>query len=265
MKTKALRILWPVPFTLLIVWALFPSRQRARADEPGVMLGVPEKQLDIDLAPHALPEPVLAVEVLAALESQSPRVLEETMRPWANAIADQADNRRDALRMAFVVSDESHFAPEVLDYRCNHGGYRSCDHGNAVGPFQMWDRSLMGASPEEHVRKAYARMRVDPYAWATFKRARAQADAWVAGYDADAPADTPVGDLVRIAKAPPPLVIAAREYLAEDAPFGSRKDVEIDGTPWALVVEWHYHPAGFVGGPIGWHKGVSVFAVRAHP
>lgn len=234
----------------------------ALADTPSPARGVASADYVVDLGPRALPPPVLAVEVLSALEAGSPRVLEETLRPWANAIADQADDRRDAIRMAFVVTDESaHFAPEVLDYRCNRGGYLSCDHGNAVGPFQVWDRSLIGAATEEHVRKAHARMRVDPHAWTTWQHAVAQADEWLAGHEFT-PADDPAVHHVRIAQAPAAAVAAAREYLAEGLPIGSEKAIDVDGQRYALVVEWHYHPAGFKGGPVGYHHGVTVFAVR---
>jgi len=34
---------------------------------------------------------------------------------------------------------------------------------------------------------------------------------------------------------------------------------EIDGKTYMFKLEPHYHPPGFKGGPIGWHKGVSVF------
>lgn len=58
----------------------------------------------------------------------------------------------------------------------------------------------------------------------------------------------------------PAIVRSARTYL--DLPMGAERTEIIDGVRYVFVLERHYHPPGFVGGPHGWHKGVTVYGVR---
>lgn len=58
----------------------------------------------------------------------------------------------------------------------------------------------------------------------------------------------------------PTIVRAARSFL--DLPMGAERTLPIDGQRYVFVLEWHYHPPGFVGGPTGWHKGVTVYELR---
>ena len=57
----------------------------------------------------------------------------------------------------------------------------------------------------------------------------------------------------------PTIVRTAHGFL--DLPMGDERFVEIDGTRYVFRVEHHYHPPGFVGGPTGWHKGVTVYEI----
>jgi hypothetical protein len=68
--------------------------------------------------------------------------------------------------------------------------------------------------------------------------------------------------LARVDAVPHSVVIAAAVYLEEGEPVGSERDVEVDGRSWVLSVEWHFHPEGFVDGPTGWHRGVTVYELR---
>ena len=58
----------------------------------------------------------------------------------------------------------------------------------------------------------------------------------------------------------PAIVQAARTYL--DLPMGAERAETIDGQRYVFVLEHHYHPPGFVGGPHGWHKGVTVYQLK---
>lgn len=63
----------------------------------------------------------------------------------------------------------------------------------------------------------------------------------------------------------PALVDAAEAFLAASgkrAVVGSERYESVEGRPYVLVVEWHYHPPGYVGAPMGWHKGVTVYELR---
>jgi hypothetical protein len=71
---------------------------------------------------------------------------------------------------------------------------------------------------------------------------------------------------VRIKVVTPDIVREAQSYLGvamhSKLPIGSEHDVTIDGQRYVLRIEWHYHPAGFVGAPNGWHHGVTVYELR---
>ena len=59
-----------------------------------------------------------------------------------------------------------------------------------------------------------------------------------------------------------PAIIDASEHWLKDnykAPMGTQQQVTVDGRPLVFVLQWHFHPEGFVGGPTGKHKGVTVF------
>jgi hypothetical protein len=58
-------------------------------------------------------------------------------------------------------------------------------------------------------------------------------------------------------------VPAAAAKLAHDLlgkPFGTETYFELDGKRYVARNEPHYHPPGFVGGPTGWHQGVTIYA-----
>jgi hypothetical protein len=46
-------------------------------------------------------------------------------------------------------------------------------------------------------------------------------------------------------------------------PFGTQTYFEVDGKRYVARNEPHYHPPGFVGGPNGWHSGVTVYDANA--
>jgi hypothetical protein len=58
----------------------------------------------------------------------------------------------------------------------------------------------------------------------------------------------------------PRVVRMAQSFL--DLPMGAERAVAMEGRRYLFVLEWHYHPPGFVGGPNGWHKGVTVYELN---
>ncbi len=76
----------------------------------------------------------------------------------------------------------------------------------------------------------------------------------------------PTGERVKLKFVTPEIVRVAEDYLAEamhaHAPVGAEEEATIAGRRYVLRVEWHYHPPGFVGAPSGWHKGITVYALR---
>jgi hypothetical protein len=56
-------------------------------------------------------------------------------------------------------------------------------------------------------------------------------------------------------------VIAFAKTLV-NLPMGSEQIEEIDGQSYVFVLERHYHPPGFVGAPVGWHKGVTAYELH---
>ncbi len=68
------------------------------------------------------------------------------------------------------------------------------------------------------------------------------------------------GERVTLKVVTPAIVRAARTYL--DLPMGAERAETIEGQRYVFVLERHYHPPGFVGGPHGWHKGVTVYALH---
>jgi hypothetical protein len=48
-----------------------------------------------------------------------------------------------------------------------------------------------------------------------------------------------------------------------DLPMGAERKVEIDGTRYVFCVEPHFRkPGSKTEGPVGWHKGVTVYEIR---
>ena len=68
------------------------------------------------------------------------------------------------------------------------------------------------------------------------------------------------GRRVAVKLVTPEIVRMAKNFL--DLPMGAERSVDIDGKPYVFVLERHYHPPGFVGGPTGYHKGVTVYEFR---
>ncbi len=56
-------------------------------------------------------------------------------------------------------------------------------------------------------------------------------------------------------------IIDAATSLLDDA-MGGEFIIEVNGTAYGFRLEPHYHPPGFQGGPIGWHKGVTVYEIE---
>jgi hypothetical protein len=73
-------------------------------------------------------------------------------------------------------------------------------------------------------------------------------------------APSAAGQRVSVKLVTPELVRLARSFL--DLPMGAERPVSVDGRRYVFVLEHHYHPPGFVGGPNGWHKGVTVYELR---
>jgi hypothetical protein len=73
-----------------------------------------------------------------------------------------------------------------------------------------------------------------------------------------------VHGLVCLKLVTPAIVDASERWLKEfyHSPIGTQQKVVVDGRPLVFVLQWHYHPPGFVGGPNGKHKGVTVFEER---
>lgn len=70
--------------------------------------------------------------------------------------------------------------------------------------------------------------------------------------------------LVALKLVTPAIVDASEHWLKEfyKAPIGTQQQVTVDGRPLVFILQWHFHPEGFVGGPTGKHKGVTVFEER---
>ena len=67
--------------------------------------------------------------------------------------------------------------------------------------------------------------------------------------------------LAPIRTAIPPTVIDFAKTLV-NLPMGAQQVELIDGQRYVFVLEKHYHPAGFVGAPSGWHKGVTAYELK---
>ncbi|HEY6463371.1 MAG TPA: hypothetical protein VIY73_24560 [Polyangiaceae bacterium] len=69
------------------------------------------------------------------------------------------------------------------------------------------------------------------------------------------------GERVKPKLITPELVDVAASYL--DLPMGAERFLTLHGKRYVFVLEQHYHPPGYVGGPTGYHKGVTVYEVHA--
>ena len=58
-----------------------------------------------------------------------------------------------------------------------------------------------------------------------------------------------------------PLMVAAAEKFI-NLPMGSERYATVNGKHYVFVLERHYHPPGYVGGPVGYHKGVTMYELR---
>jgi hypothetical protein len=58
-----------------------------------------------------------------------------------------------------------------------------------------------------------------------------------------------------------PAMVAAAETFIK-LPMGSERYATVNGKRYVFVLEQHYHPPGYVGGPTGFHKGVTMYELR---
>ncbi len=70
----------------------------------------------------------------------------------------------------------------------------------------------------------------------------------------------PPGYHTMTGRIPPAVVAKARTLLRHD--YGTEIPFEIDGKRYLARLEHHYHPPGYIGGPNGWHKGVTVYEAQ---
>lgn len=56
-----------------------------------------------------------------------------------------------------------------------------------------------------------------------------------------------------------PVEVAQKAKSLLNMEMGKEHIESLNGITYKFVAEPHYHPPGFKGGPIGWHKGISVF------
>jgi len=74
------------------------------------------------------------------------------------------------------------------------------------------------------------------------------------------PSETPADRILYRGTITAEIARVARSFL--DLPMGSERFADVDGQRFVFVLQRHYHPPGFVGAPSGWHKGVTVYALR---
>jgi hypothetical protein len=81
----------------------------------------------------------------------------------------------------------------------------------------------------------------------------------------DVPVDSTRDDAIVEERVKPKLITPAMVAAAEafiDLPMGSERYARVDGKRYVFVLEQHYHPPGYVGGPSGYHKGVTMYELR---
>jgi hypothetical protein len=158
-----------------------------------------------------------AAIIIAALLSWNPggklgarsTTPDEVLAEWGTAIADacnlEEDGRKlttlECLTLAGIPSEETHFAPHILDGSCNIQRWRAlhhqdkiCDGGKAYGVFQVWPQAWASVAPvggkenpserDPFVNALVARRLLlkHPHGWMTYDVAHAKAVAWLAAH-----------------------------------------------------------------------------------
>jgi peptidoglycan hydrolase-like protein with peptidoglycan-binding domain len=70
----------------------------------------------------------------------------------------------------------------------------------------------------------------------------------------------PEGYRAMTGRIPAGVVAKAKSLLHHD--YGTEIPFELEGRRYVARLERHYHPPGYVGGPNGWHKGVTVYEAK---
>jgi hypothetical protein len=119
---------------------------------------------------------------------------DSTLREWADQIAMICSNTRECMRLAAIPSEESRFAPHILNGDCNNDIWRRankadkvCDSGKAFGPYQIqrqaWEsvisQDISTATPADHVGVAAMLLKTRPHAWSVYTVAAAKADTYI--------------------------------------------------------------------------------------
>ena len=68
------------------------------------------------------------------------------------------------------------------------------------------------------------------------------------------------GERVKVKLVFPAMSAAAKRFI--NLPMGSERYATVNGKHYVFVLEHHYHPPGFVGAPVGDHKGVTMYELR---
>ena len=125
--------------------------------------------------------------------------------------------------------------------------------------FAWWLVSVSSAAPPDHVGAASG-----PVAQSGSDRQPQDGDGQPVGGVADIAEVERNGDTsgrrVPLKVVTTEIVRLAKSFL--DLPMGSERPVNVDGRRYLFVLERHYHPPGFVGGPHGWHKGVTAYELK---
>ncbi len=122
----------------------------------------------------------------------------------------------------------------------------------------MWLAAIAAALPFIPLPTPHASVLLNPMDDAPVQEAPATAAAPTEPEDA-CTADAS-GERVKPKLVTTEMVNAARDFL--DYPLGTECVRQVGGRRYVFVLEWHYHPPGFEGGPTGWHKGVTVYELR---
>ena len=126
---------------------------------------------------------------------------DSTLRDWADTIAMVCDTPLECLYQASIASEETRFAPYVLDGRCNDAGWRAlhiekaCDSGLAFGPWQIQAHAWASVSSEDernagplaHAQAAVKLLRKNPLAWSVWDVARRKAETYIAHHVPELP------------------------------------------------------------------------------
>jgi hypothetical protein len=122
---------------------------------------------------------------------------DETLGGWAQAIAAVCQGTRECLMLAALASEETRFAPYVLNGDCNRQGWRAlhkmdkvCDSGHSYGPWAIMDTTWAreapfapeSADPNAYAQVALHLLRTNPHGWMTYDAAHADVDKWMTGH-----------------------------------------------------------------------------------